>query len=48
MKVADIVGLRQREKLVPRQRERMLDEPADLELPLVEWDLWLLPEVTSC
>ena len=45
MKVADVVGLRQREKFVPRQRERMLDESADFEPPLVERNLGLLAEV---
>src|SRR5262249_62015915 len=33
------------EKLLPAQRERILDEAADLELPLVERDVRLLAEI---
>ena len=45
VKVADVVGLRQREELVPRQRERILDQAADLELPGLEIDVRLLAEI---
>ena len=39
VKVADVVGLRQREELVPGQRHRVLDQPADLEPPAIERDV---------
>lgn len=45
VEVADIFGLRQREELLPRQREGILDEPADLELPRSQIDLRLLAEI---
>ena len=45
VKVADVVGLRQREELIPRQRERILDQSADLELPGLEIDLRLFAEI---
>src|SRR5262249_48331758 len=44
-KVADVVDLREREEVVPLQREGMLDEAADLERPLVERNVGLLAEV---
>jgi hypothetical protein len=45
MKIADILGLRQREELRPRQRQRILDEPADLELPRLDRDVRVLAEI---
>ena len=45
MKIADILGLRQREELRPRQRQRILDEPADLELPRLNGDVRVLAEI---
>ena len=54
MKIADILGLRQPEELRPRQRQRILDEPADLELPRLDGDVRVLAKsitgqfLTSC
>jgi hypothetical protein len=45
MKIADILGLRQREELRPRQRQRILDDPADLELPRLDGDVRVLAEI---
>src|SRR5688500_18132190 len=45
MKIADILGLRQREKLRPSQRQRILDEPADFELPRLDGDVRVLAKI---
>jgi hypothetical protein len=45
VKVADIFGLRQRHEFVPVQRDRVLYETADLELPLLQRNLGLLTQV---
>src|SRR6185436_2708385 len=45
VKVADVVHLRQREKLLPGERQRVFDQAADFELPLLERDRRLLAEV---
>lgn len=45
MKIADILGLRQREELRPRQRQRILDEPADFELPRLDGDVRVLAKI---
>src|SRR5438067_556495 len=45
MKIADILGLRQREELRPRQRQRILDEPAEFELPRLDGDVRVLAEI---
>ena len=45
MKIADILGLRQREELRPCQRQRILDEPADFELPRPDGDVRVLAKI---
>src|SRR5687767_7670889 len=45
MKIADILGLRQREELRPRQRQRILDDPADFELPRLDSDVRVLAKI---
>src|SRR6185436_3879506 len=45
MKIADILGLWQREELRPRQRQRILDEPADFELPRLDGDVRVLAKI---
>ena len=45
VKIADVVDLRQREKLFPVERERILNEAADFELPIVQRDFRLLAQV---
>ena len=45
VKVADVLGLRQREELIPGERERIVDEAADVELPLCRRHVRLLPEI---
>ena len=45
MKIADILGLRQREELRPRQRQRILDEPADFELARLDGDVRVLAKI---
>ena len=45
MKIADILGLRQREELRPCKRQRILDEPADFELPRLDGDVRVLAEI---
>ena len=45
MKVADIVDLRQRKKIVPCQREGILNQSTDLELPSLEMHLRLFAQI---
>ena len=45
VKVADVFDLRQRHELRPVERHRVLDEAADLELPLVDGNVGLLAEI---
>jgi ATP dependent DNA ligase-like protein len=45
MKIADILGLRQREELRPRQGQRILDEPADFELPRLDGDVRVVAKI---
>ena len=45
VKVADVLGLRQREELIPGERERIVDEAADVELPLCRRHVRLLSEI---
>jgi hypothetical protein len=47
VEIADVLGLRQREELFPRQREKVVDEAADLELPGVERNLGLLAQIEN-
>ena len=45
VEVAHVVHLRQREKLLPGERQRILDEAADLERPVARRDRGLVSEV---
>jgi hypothetical protein len=45
MKIANVLGLRQREKLRPCQRQRIFDEPANLELPRLDGDVRVLAQI---
>ena len=45
VKVADVVGLRQREEIIPGQGEWILNQSTDLEFPGLEIDLRLFAEI---
>src|SRR5207248_11327181 len=45
VKVAHVGKLRQSQELLPIQRDRVLDEAVDFQLPFAEWDLRLKAEV---
>ena len=45
VEIADVLGLRKREESSPVQRDRILDEAADLEFPLVHRHLRLFAQI---